>query len=300
MSGVVQRAKVLLADPVGLAYRLGAMGGTGSLWSRYGRLSRGAGIAKPYFVLSFDCDTEEDIAVAEPVHRRLRDMGVTPVYAVPGELLKKGEAAYRRILDAGGEFINHGYREHTYFDAARGRHASCFFYDQQTSDAVRRDIEEGDRNLREFFGVMPLGFRTPHFGSYQKPAHLAFLYGVLRKLGYRFSSSTNPVFAFRFGPVFRRHGIVELPVSGMGDRPLRILDSWGCFAAPERRFGPADYQRQGESAARHFAGLGTGILNYYADPSHIHDRPEFFAAVAAWARVARPVTYGQLLAELPA
>ncbi len=287
-----------LGDPVYVTYALAARFNTSWLFDRYRRLAETAGLKQLYFVLSFDCDIEDDISVVRDMHSRLIDMGVRPVYAVPGELLQKGEATYRSILDAGGEFINHGYREHTFFDERRGEHASCFFYNEQDYDVVRDDIVSGDRNLRQVLGVKPQGFRAPHFGTYQKSWHLTYLHSVLKELGYLFSTSTVPLFSYRFGPVFDHYGVMELPVSAMGGYPLRILDTWGCFAAPYRKFTPADYRAQGRQAAERFLDLGVGVLNYYADPSHIHDRPEFFSAVAHWASVAKSVTYNELLQDI--
>lgn len=287
-----------LGDPVQAAYLLRARFAAGGLYERYGARARASGIDRLYFVLSFDCDTKEDAEVAWNVYARLQEKGVTPVYAVPGELLNRGEPVYRRILESGAQFINHGYREHTYFDTARGAYASSFFYDQQPLQTVREDIVAGDHNLRETLGIVPQGFRAPHFGTFQRPEQLRFQHGVLQELGYAFSTSTVPLFAYRFGPAFRDFGVLELPVSGMGSRPLRILDSWTCFEAPARRFGPQDYLDEGRLVVDRFKALGVGLLNFYADPSHIHDRPEFFEAVALWASVAKPVTYSQLLAEL--
>lgn len=287
-----------LSDPHRIFYGLRARADRRGLDERYRALAEQAGLDGLRLVLSFDCDTREDAEVAVAVHGRLADIGVIPIYAVPGELLKRGEKAYGRILEAGGEFINHGYREHTYFDSVRGAYASCFFYDQQPLETVREDIVQGDLNLRAVLGVKPQGFRAPHFGTFQKPAQLRFQHGVLKELGYAFSTSTVPLYAYRFGPAFRDFGVLELPVSGMGSRPLRILDSWTCFEAPNRRFGPTDYSREGRLAADRFKSIGVGLLNFYADPSHIHDQPEFFETVAYWARIARPVTYDQLLAEL--
>lgn len=287
-----------LTDPWGLAYTLRSLADRGGLYRRYAQLARQAGLKRLYFILSFDCDTPEDAEVAWDVHARLRAMGVTPVFAVPGELLKQGRRVYRRILEDGAEFINHGYRQHTYFDKARGAYASCFFYDQESPQDVRDDIMAGDRNLRATLGVEPRGFRTPHFGTFQRPDQLRFLHRVLGELGYAFSTSTVPLYAYRFGPVFRNFGILELPVSGMASRPLRILDSWTCFAAPKRRFEPKHYLDEGCRVAERFHAFGVGLLNFYADPSHIHDRPEFFTAVANWVKVAQPVTYNQLLAKL--
>jgi hypothetical protein len=288
----------LLTNPDRMVYSVRAHLGRNGLDRRYRRLAENAGFRELYLVLSFDCDTREDAETVLDVHDRLRDLGVTPVYAVPGELLNEAERVYGRIAETGGEFINHGYREHTYFDVERGAHASCFFYDKLPLDTVRDDIVAGDRNLRKILGVVPQGFRAPHFGTFQKPAQLRFQHGILKELGYAFSTSTLPLYAYRYGPAFRDFGLLELPVSGMGSMPLRILDSWTCFRAPGRRFGPGDFVREGKLAADNFHSLGVGLLNFYADPSHIHEQPEFFDTVAHWARLAKPVTYRQLLGEL--
>ena len=99
------------------------------IWAFYANKARHL-LNQSYFILSFDCDTEEDIMVACDVHQRLKEIGITPVYAVPGELLKKGENVYRKLYETGAEFINHGGREHTYFDKKYQRQASSFFYEQ--------------------------------------------------------------------------------------------------------------------------------------------------------------------------
>lgn len=231
------------------------------------------------------------------MHRKMMDLGVMPAYAVPGELLAEGEGTYRRIAATGAEFLNHGYRRHTFFDAAAGAHRSCFFYDEQSPETVEADIIGGDRAVAEIIGVKPRGFRTPHFGTFQSEQNLAFLYGVLAHLDYDYSTSTSPGFALRFGPAFERRGVREIPVSGCGSRPWRILDSWGCFEAPDRRLGPGDYRREALAMARRLA-RGPGLLNYYADPSHIARQPLFFETVAELAKVAAPIGYGALLKRL--
>ena len=297
-AAVLAKIRSVLASPHRLLYSARAWGSRDSLDRRYRHLAEKAGFRKLFFVLSFDCDTREDADAALQVHERLKALGVPAVYAVPGVLLAKSADTYRRIADAGGEFINHGFHDHTYFDSALDRYASQFFYDQMPLEAVRGDIVEGDRILRGALGITPKGFRAPHFGTFQKPAQLRFQHAVLKELGYTFSTSTLPLYGYRFGPAFREFGLLELPVSGMGSMPLRILDSWTCFAAPARRFSPDDYAREGRLAGDSLRSIGIGLLNFYADPSHIVDRPEFFETVAYWARLARPVTYAQLLSQI--
>jgi hypothetical protein len=268
------------------------------LFARYGRLARRAGLEELYLVLSFDCDTLADAAVAWDVHERLARLGVTPSYAVPGEILERGAHVYRRIVDTGAEFLNHGHREHTV--KRNGTYVSTLFYDQLTPEDVLRDVVEGDRTVTTVLGVRATGFRTPHFGTYQRPAQLRALHSVLAELGYRYSSSTVPLWAFRRGPAFRDFGLIEFPVSGTASAPLEILDSWGCFAAPDRRMEAADYGLEGAAVAELYRRAGAGILSFYADPSQIHSEDVFFETVARWCDGAVPTSYGALAEWLAA
>lgn len=292
------RIRAAARDPLSAAVRLRARLNPEGLFSRYGDLARHAGLDRVWLVLSFDCDTPEDIAVAWDVHERLRGMGVTPVYAVAGDLLREGAEVYARIAATGAEFINHGDRMHTYFDEGAQRWASNFFYDQQPREVIREDIVRADRTLRDVIGAEPDGFRTPHFGTFQRVEQLRWLHGVIGELGYAFSSSTVPLWGFREGPAFNRFGRMELPVAGGVESPLSILDTWSCFEAPDRVREPHDYEREADALAAVYAEAGAGILNVYGDPSHIHDREEFFRAVSRWMEIAQPAGYRELLAAL--
>jgi hypothetical protein len=266
------------------------------LFGRYGRLAREAGLDDLYLVLSFDCDTMGDADVAWDVHSRLMDLGVTASYAVPGEILERGADVYRRIAETGAEFLNHGHIEHTI--KRDGVYTSTLFYDQIPFAEVRADVENGHRTVTEVIGREPVGFRTPHFGTFQRPAQLKSLHGLLAGLGYLYSSSTVPLAGFRFGPAFDRYGLLEFPVSGTASMPLNILDSWGFFAAPDRLFEPSDYGREAEAVADLYRSAGGGVLSFYADPSQVHDQEVFFDAVAHWAQVARPTSYADLARSL--
>lgn len=249
---------------------------------------------KPLFILSFDCDTEEDAAVALDVHAKLQDMGITPVYAVPGALLKKGEKIYRKIFESGAEFINHGGREHTYFDTTHNRHASNFFYDQQTNEVLREDIVAGHNILQSVLGVMAKGWRTPHFGTFQHPRQLDFLYEILNDLKYQFSTSTIPSMGYLHGPLHKRNSIIEIPVTGIFSEPLNILDTWAYFGAPVRQKTAQDYMIEVKKLAG-FSKDHPILINIYGDPSHIYDKSEFFQAMKYFSQVAKNVNYLQLL-----
>jgi hypothetical protein len=289
-----------IADPSAAALRWRGRTRPRSLFARHARLARAAGIDRVLLVLSFDCDTPEDAAVAPALHHRLMELGVTAAYAVPGRLLEEGRDAYREIAATGAEFLNHGFEDHAEWSSDLGRWVSRWFYDTLDEATIRADVERGDRAVRDTVGRAPVGFRAPHFGTFQSPRQLRFLHAELQGLGYTYSSSTVPLYGFREGPAFTRLGVVELPVSGMGSDPLTILDSWGCFAAPDRVHGSEDYLREAVELARALAGAGAGVINCYADPAHVADRPEFLEAVRAWRQVAEPIAPAELAAMVRA
>jgi len=295
---IARRIKAGVSDPVAAAYGLRVRLSRDRLFARYGKLARRAGLDRVWLVVSFDCDTPQDAAVVEGVHERLMGMGVRPVYAVPGDLLREGHSAYGRVAATGAEFINHGDRMHTYLDETTGRWASSFFYDEQPRPVIRKDVVDADATVREVIGRRPAGFRTPHFGTFQTTEQLRWLHGVISELDYGFSTSTVPLWGFRHGPAFERFGRLEIPVAGGASAPLSILDTWGCFAAPDRVHTPAYYESEAAAVADAYAQAGAGVINVYGDPSHIHESEEFFRAVEHWTSVAEPAGYTELLEAL--
>jgi peptidoglycan/xylan/chitin deacetylase (PgdA/CDA1 family) len=276
---MLSKLLTLTKDPLLGVYVLRSKVAPAQLIDRLSRLTQGAGITSPRFLLSFDCDTDLDIEVVEGVHERLGRLGITPVYAVPGQLLERGRQVYARIAATGAEFLNHGWAEHTRLDRATMTYDSFLFYDRQSNDWITDDIRRGHASVAEVTGRAPMGFRTPHFGSYQTADQLAFLHGTLAGLGYRFSTSTVPFWGLRYGPVVRQFALSEIPVSGTFEKPLDILDTWTHRFLGEHG-GEAGYARQ---YARYRDFLKTGkplLINVYGDPSQVYDWPGFFDAVA--------------------
>lgn len=262
---------------------------------RSGALARAQGIDGLYLILSFDCDTEEDYKVVWDVHSRLLSMGICPVYAVCGELLENGADIYAKIAGTGAEFMNHGGRRHTYFDNAANDFRPCFFYNQQSRDILKEDILHGDRSVTKVTGKKPMGFRAPHFGTFSSSADLSFVHETAKSLGYQYCSTTVPGYGLEFGPASTRHGVTEFPVSGRGSDPFTILDSWGLIV---HGAGAGAYYEEGMRALEFYTMAGAGILNYYADPSHVHAQDDFFRTVAAWAKVAQPISYSEILKKV--
>lgn len=251
------------------------------LYGRYGKLAREQGLDGPYFILSFDCDTEKDAAVVEEVHDRLLEVKIRPIYAIPGELMEKHEKIFKHIASTGSEFMNHGYKIHTYYDDTLMDYRSCFFYDRISEEGIIEDIVKGHEAHLHILGKSPNSFRVPHFGTFQRRRQLKFLHHCLSRLGYQYSSSTEPLYSFRYGPLRDvGSGLKEVPVSGCFDDPLIILDSWGFMI---RKFGnrnEALYKEQMKKMVLWFTKRKLpGLLNFYADPSHVINSNCFFDAI---------------------
>lgn len=276
------------AHPVRTSFGLRGRGHPEGLWERYERMCRQAGIDGPHFILSMDCDTEKDIDVVPAVHSRLLEMGIMTVYAVPGELLELGADTYTRVADTGAEFLNHGYRQHTTIDASGTVYESFGFYDQMTRQQMEEDVRRGHGSVTAVTGRAPDGFRTPHFGSFQKLHELRRLHALLKDLGYRFSTSTMPFYAVRNGTMFRRFGLPEVPVTGRVRDPLAILDSWSYRFAPHRTVGPEDYEQEVSDIASMLEAGHPILINLYADPSQVHDWDGFFTSMRRLAPYALP------------
>jgi peptidoglycan/xylan/chitin deacetylase (PgdA/CDA1 family) len=251
---------------------------TGEAIRAYGRLARAAGIDRLYLFLSFDCDTDEDIAAAVEIDPWLRKHGIRTTYAVPGRQLEKGAGTWRRLAEAGATFMNHGGLPHA--ERRDDRYHSITFYAEMSPEEVVADIERGDRCVRNFVGVAPRGFRAPHFGLYQRPEQIELVHATARRLGYAYCSTTIPAYALSHGPLVRLDGLIEIPCFGSWRAPESILDSW-TYLADRRNYRLQDtyYELFAETVERMLGEGIPGILTYYADPSHVLDQAPFHRAI---------------------
>lgn len=266
------------------------------VWRGYSQRCQAVGMKSSALILSFDCDTDEDIEVAWAVHTQLMDMGILSAYAVPGAQLEHGADVYRRIAATGAEFLNHGGRAHTYFDESKQAHRSCFFYEQQSLQDLEADIRLGHEVVTSVIGTAPRGWRTPHFGSFQGADHAAFLYPLLTNMGYLYSSSGMPEVAMRNGPFRTINGIHEIALTGIYNSPLSNMDSWGHFVA-EGCLGGDAYVTSCRQLAM-FAERHPVLINIYADPSHIADEQGFFAGLHDLIQAAKPTTFHSFIQDL--
>jgi hypothetical protein len=235
-------------------------------------------------ILILDCDTDLDIKVVWTVHERLKTIGIKPIYAVPGEMLLKGLDVYTKIRNEGFEFINHGFKQHTVVDDERLQYKSTFFYSNISKNEIYDDVRKGDETLRNSLDYSPITFRTPHFGTFESKRNLKFIHLLLKDLNYKYSSSSGPFVFFKKGNKYLSHKIIELPVSGSSTWPLVIPDTYTFRFANNSRFTQEQYEKELNSLFEKMENSEVIKLNFYADPSQIHDWKNFFHAQSNFAK----------------
>lgn len=294
---IKNRTKKIISNPSMVYYYAESRNNKENMYQAYSEKSEVWGVDALYFAISFDCDTDKDIEVIGGIADRLQALNIDPVMAVPGELLKRGASEYKALLEQGAEFINHGYKTHSI--KSETGYESVFDYYNIPLEAVEEDILKGDLTIKEVLGVDPVGFRTPHFGNFQGRRQLKHLWTILRRLDYKYSSSTIPFFAYTNGACFERNGIMEIPVTGLISEPLRIFDSFLFFDNENNCFDGERYAAEGIALADFWKqNVKTGLINIYVDPSQVYDSEGFFQVLEELNGIAENTTYSALMEKI--
>jgi hypothetical protein len=249
----------------------------GLVWHSLERKWSSRGFDRLCVVLSYDCDRSEDAPASEVLFRRLQTSRIQANFAVPGVQLEAFAGLYRKIAEQGGLFLNHGYRPHAEWNGRQ--YVSVNSYANVSPEEIREDILRGHDAVLAVTGQKPVGFRAPHFGHFQQAAQLDFLHQVLNQMGYLFSSSTVPLFALIKPSPWKVRDLYEIPVSGSYGCPLTVFDSWTYARPGLRRVGASYGKILQTTVERLLQRRFCGYLNFYADPSHVHDSKEYHQAI---------------------
>ncbi len=219
--------------------------------------------------LSFDCDIPEDARALPALLALLKQYEMHVPFAVVGQLVEEAPELYSAIVEAGHEIINHGYTQHTRPDG-QGGYVPIHFYHELSEEQIEAEITHNHECLQAVLGVQPVGFRTPHFGTFQRPEQIALLHRLLARHGYRYSSSATMFQAKRFGYLQPGQPVQEFPLATMVGAPFLVFDSWGTLKAPGRVWKDEDFfpqfQRMIDTA---LASPRPAFVNVYLDPSHV-------------------------------
>lgn len=230
------------------------------------------------FILSFDVDTEVDVDALGTVLDQLRSHRLTASFACIGEWVERRPAEHRQVLAEGHEVLNHGHTSHTEL-GAEGQRVSTRFYHPLTPLEIAGDIQAGHAAIHRTLGVSPVGFRAPHFATLRRH-HFRSIYAALRRLGYRYSSSTT-LGSTGDGLPHMEGDLVELPLMGCPHHPTSVFDSWHVCEAPDRPHRPGDLLRLVRHSLSAAQDVGSpSWINVYFDPAIAKVAREFSEVLA--------------------
>lgn len=182
---------------------------------------------KSCFTLSFDCDLEHDYEAMPLLLETLDKHSLKASFACIGKWIEKLPEIHKNIVDQGHEIINHSYTHPS----------NIHFHPQERFNQLstnEREIEiaKADHTINDILGYKPIGFRTPHFGG----AHTKDIYTILKRLGYKYSTSTIAIRTPDYGnPFLMNEGIWEFPLSIDASYILSGFGTWRRFRGPKSK-----------------------------------------------------------------
>jgi len=270
-----------------------------AVFDHYRERAAACGLSGLTLFLSFDCDTDWDFEVVEPLDSFLAERSIAVTYAVPGAQLERGREYYKAVASRGREFMNHGAWPHAEWRQDQDQYVPITFYQNHTSDEVSADIRRGHQIVQDVTGQTPVGFRAPHFGSFQSASDLSLIYRTIAELGYLYASTTIPEQGLLHGPVYPTGGVVELPTFGSASAPLTILDTWTHLTDRRRYALGAEYFELFAETLDVLTGADIpALLTWYGDPSHAWQQAPFMKAMDLIASRGIPSVSGREAASL--
>lgn len=227
---------------------------------------------KKYFLISFDCDVQEDIECLPTLLSKLDKIGIKPSLAIPGELIENNITLIKDLMEKHNiEFINHGYYIHT--EIYDNISVSTKSYKDTLKDKILNDIELGHKVLADKLKLKPKGFRAPHFGEINFTLR-KMINNKIKELGYYYSSSTIYDYIFLNSPVSDYDNLIELSVTGCPDELYKILDSWTFLNSGIKN--SEVFKNKLNKCKELFFSSDFNYINIYVDPSHVINEKYFF------------------------
>lgn len=179
---------------------------------------------KSCFTISFDCDYPQDVEAIPAVLKILEKYKLKTSFACVGYWIEKYPRAHKMILDYGHEIVNHTY-SHPDNEILNPKRK----FKEISRSEKKEEIERCHDVCKTTLNYEPVGCRIPHFKNLFSPD----IYGILKELNYRYSSSTLTMNTGSYGIPFRTdEGIVEFPLTTCPRHPFTVFDTWHSFNSP--------------------------------------------------------------------
>ena len=124
--------------------------------------------------VTFDVEYDRDARALRKTIQLLNSYEVQGSFACIGRLVEQFPKEHRLIADEGHEVVNHTF-SHPNHDILNPRQ----FFNKLSPQEMEFEIAEFEKTSKNILGVMPKGFRAPHFGDLNS----AGAYEILEKRG---------------------------------------------------------------------------------------------------------------------
>jgi len=221
---------------------------------------------KSCFTLSFDSDFRKDVEKIPQLLDILSLYSFKASFACIGKFIEEYPEIHSRIIQEGHEILNHTY---THPDNEELNMNQKF--DKLSLQEQKYEIEKCDDVCKKILNYKPTGFRIPHFGR----LYSRNIYGILKEMGYKYSSSTLATKSPNFGIPFERDGLIEFPLSSCPMHPFAVFDTWHSLYR-----GGGKHKKIGEFYMLFKELMNIGIetnsyINVYFDPQDVVDLKDF-------------------------
>lgn len=173
---------------------------------------------KACLTISFDCDYPHDVEAIPEVLKIFSKYTFKTSFACVGHWIEKFPNEHKMLLDSGHEIMNHTFSHPDNEILNPGRK-----FKEISRIEKKEEIERCHDICKRILKYAPIGCRIPHFKKLFTPE----IYGILKEVGYVYSSSTHTMNTRTFGYPFKtEEGIWEFPLSTCPKHPFTVFDTW--------------------------------------------------------------------------
>ena len=173
------------------------------------------------FSLSFDCDYKEDVYAVPELLDILARYSMEASFACIGKWIEQYPGIHKKIIEEGHEIVNH-----TYTHPPHEELNPNIKFNKLTLEQQSEEIKKCHDVCKNVLDYEPVGFRIPHCGG----QYTDTIYGILKELGYSYSSSLKAIRSPDLGlPFYTKEHILELPLTTCPQHPINAFDTWHAF-----------------------------------------------------------------------